>query len=245
MSSLILCFFLSVLLTACSSNDNNEESQIINSTRIIKFSGYDWVVRTSEDNKQGPGPNYFSNSEENVWIDDEGRLHLKIVKKEGRWNCAGVSMRRSLGFNKYVFYVGSRVDSLDQNVVAGLFTYMNDEEEIDIEFSKWSKADNEDSQFAVQPSHNPGNKTRFNLDLDSEFSTHFFDWKKTQIEFASYRGQTLKPDAKDIISEWTYSGKDIPPDSDEQLKINLWLFRGRPPTDGKEAEMIVNRVEIY
>jgi len=37
----------------------------------------------------------------------------------------------------------------------------------------------------------------------------------------------------------------ITPDVDERLKINLWLFRGNGPTDNKEAEMIIDRVEIY
>lgn len=245
MSGLLFLSFLSLLFTACVSDNTAEQIQLNNSDRMIKFSGYDWVVRTSEDGKKGPGPNYFSDSEDNVWVDEQGRLHLKIVKKDGKWLCSGVTLRRSMGYNKYVFYVGSRVDNLDINVVGGLFTYMNDEEEIDIEFSKWSQINNQDSQFAVQPSHNPGNKTRFNLNLDSEFSTHFFDWKQHRIEFASYRGHTLNPDISDVISEWTYSGKDIPPDSDEQLKINLWLFRGKPPTDGKEAEMIIDKVEIY
>jgi len=39
--------------------------------REIEFSGYKWFVKGSGDWKAGPGPNYFSDSEENAWIDDE------------------------------------------------------------------------------------------------------------------------------------------------------------------------------
>ena len=54
--------------------------------------------------------------------------------------------------------MASRVDKFDKNVVAGLFTYENDTAEIDIEFSKWNKEENEDSQFVIQPGSIPENK---------------------------------------------------------------------------------------
>ena len=118
-------------ISSCSSpkDENIQPNEPI--TRIINFSGYEWIVRTSDDAKQGPGPNLFSDSEDNVWVDNEGRLHLKIVQKGGHWYCAGVTLRLSQGYKKYVFYVASRVDQLDENVVGGLFTYKNDNEEID------------------------------------------------------------------------------------------------------------------
>lgn len=240
--SLLLCF---IVFSCSSQEDQVEEIEREPSTRIIKFSGYEWVVRTSDESRVGPGPNLFSDSEENVWVDDEGRLHLKIVEKGGNWYCSGITLRKNFGYNKYVFYVGSRVDQLDPNVVAGLFTYKNDEEEIDIEFSRWSDPENQDSQFAVQPSYLPNNKVRYDLNLENENSTHWFDWQQSKIDFGSYRGHTLEPGSEDIIHEWTYTGANIPPDSDERLKINLWLFRGNAPTDYKEAEMIIDRVEIY
>jgi len=172
-------------ISSCSSPKDENIQPIEPITRIINFSGYEWIVRTSDDAKQGPGPNLFSDSEDNVWVDEEGRLHLKIVQKGGHWYCSGVTLRLSQGYKKYVFYVASRVDQLDENVVGGLFTYKNDNEEIDIEFSKWSQSENQDSQFAIQPSDNVGNKTRYDLNLKSDFSTHFFNWQASSIEFAS------------------------------------------------------------
>jgi len=132
-------------------------------TRIIKFSGIDWIVRTTNDKKEGPGPNLFSDSDKNVWIDEKGSLHLKIRQDGGNWYCSGIIAQKSMGYGKYVFYVNSDVTTLDQNVVAGLFTYLNDNEEIDIEFSKWSKPNNMNSQFASQPSEAIGNKKRFDI----------------------------------------------------------------------------------
>lgn len=242
---ILLNFFcLFALFTSCSSSAVVDKDELPEPTdRVISFSGFEWVVRTSGSSPQGPGPNLFSDSKDNVWVDDQGRLHLKIVQKGGQWYCAGITLRHSLSYGKYIFYVSSDVSKLDQNVVGGLFTYMNDEEEIDIEFSRWSDPDNMDSQFAVQPSHKPDNKVRYNLNLDSEKSVHAFNWQSDYIDFISLRGHDLDAGESNTIHQWKYTGSDIPPDNDERLKINLWLFRGQPPSDGKEHEMIIEKVE--
>ncbi len=85
---------------------NND--RVVDGTRIIHFSGYDWRVGNSKDNRQGPGPNYFSDSKENVWLDDGGNLHLKITHRDGRWNCAKISLLESHGYGTYIFHVASR-----------------------------------------------------------------------------------------------------------------------------------------
>lgn len=235
---------LLIALCACTSTKEEEMIPIDPTERIINFSGFEWVVRTSDGSKQGPGPNLFSDSEDNVWVDTQGRLHLKITQKGGNWYCSGVTLRRTQGYKKYVVYVASNVAELDENVVGGLFTYKNDEEEIDIEFSRWSETNNQNTQFAVQPSYLVGNKTRFDMDLNTELSTHFFDWRADKIEFGSYKGHTLTPTSDAIINTWTYTGANIPPLNDERFKMNLWLFRGQSPTNNQPAEMIIERVEI-
>ncbi|WP_028295951.1 glycoside hydrolase family 16 protein [Olivibacter sitiensis] len=236
-----------VLLCSCSSGPTIEpDEQVTQTERIIKFSGYEWIVRTSNDGKLGPGPNFFSDSEDNVWVDEDGRLHLKIVQKGGLWYCSGVILRQSLGYGKYVFYLSSDVSKLDQHVVGGLFTYLNDEEEIDIEFSKWSDQENQDSQFAVQPADLPGNKERYDLDLLTAFSTHSFNWQPDRVDFFSRQGHGLIVDDSNRIHEWTYRGSNIPPSrGTERLRLNLWLFRGRVPSDATEQEMIIEKIEYF
>jgi len=43
------------------------------------------------------------------------------------------------------------------------------------------------------------------------------------------------------IESWTYTGADTPPPGRAQTRINLWLFRGAPPSDGREVEVVVAR----
>src|SRR5206468_686881 len=96
----------------------------------ISFSGYKWEVKTSAANPVGPGPNYFSSATNNVWVDGQGRLHLRITRQTvngtNQWSCAEVVSQRSLGHGTYRFSLDSRVDNLDPKVVLGLFTWSDD-----------------------------------------------------------------------------------------------------------------------
>ncbi|QQT25306.1 glycoside hydrolase family 16 protein [Sphingobacterium spiritivorum] len=231
-----------VFLVNCGGSSVEVDKPVVPTDRVISFSGMDWIVRTTNNKTEGPGPNRFSDSDKNVWVDGTNRLHLKIRQEGGNWYCAGVTAKKSMGYGKYIFYIGSDVNQLDKNVVAGLFTYLNDEEEIDIEFSKWSVADNVNAQFVSQPSTIAGNKVRFDIVPDLGQTVHFFDWQEKHIAFAS--SYTDSKGLSQPIHEWTYTGKQIPKEKNEKLKLNLWLFRGQMPSDLKEQEIVIDSVRF-
>ena len=108
-------------------------------SRAITFSGYTWDVKSSA-GKVGPGPNSFSNSASNVWVDASGRLHLRITLSKGHWYCAEVVNRQSLGRGTYAWTLDSPVDALDPNVTLGLFTWNDDpaynHRELDVELAR-------------------------------------------------------------------------------------------------------------
>jgi hypothetical protein len=209
--------------------------------RTIEFSGYTWRVKESS-SPAGPGPNYFSDKEEDVWVDAEGQLHLKIVQRDGRWYSTEVISTVSLGYGKYVFTTSSPVDKLNQNAVLGLFTWDDtapqyNYREIDIEFSRWGEDNGQNSQYVVQPWDHAGNRYRFDSLLEGEYSTHSFEWSPTSIEFSS-------SDSGAEFQTWSYTGPDIPPAGDENARINLWLLNGMPPSDGQEVEVIIKSFEF-
>src|SRR6188474_803366 len=51
---------------------------------IIQFSGYEWEIRDS--GLSGPGPNLWDRK--NVWLDENGDLHLRITHAADGWHCA-------------------------------------------------------------------------------------------------------------------------------------------------------------
>ena len=234
----------------------NTNTPYISEERTIEFSGYEWIVKSSN-TPVGPGQNYFSDSNENVWADEEGQLHLKIVERDGTWYCAEVYTTESFGYGEYIFYVASRVDQLDKNVVGGLFTWDDAPEynhrEIDIEFSKWGDENNNNALYTVQSGvlpNPPENCNSFNIELNGDYSTHNFVWQNTGISFQSLHGHYYTPpDSSYIIESWNYFGNDNPIPGNEKVRINLWLIDtngddiGDPPSDGQEAEIIIKSFE--
>lgn len=233
---------LIIIMNSCTPSLQLGEEAKKPSERTFVFSQIEWVVRTSDGNKEGPGPNLFSNSNQNVWVDKDGKLHLKITQKAGYWYCAGITAKKSFGYGKYVFYIASDITQLDDNVVVGLFTYLNDEEEIDIEFSKWSDSNNKNSQFAVQPADKQGNKERFEIQKGKRQTIHSFEWKADQIKFFS--AEVGNDSLLNPLHQWVYTGGDIPPEKNEKLKLNLWLFKGQMPVSLKEQELIVDSIKF-
>lgn len=212
---------------------------------IIDFAGKKWMYSSSDD-LMGPGPNYFTKHPNDIFTDAQGRLHLRITKREGKWYSSAVVLMDRCGYGKYVFYVDGRFDLLDKNTVVGLFTWDNNApqanyREIDIEFSRWGSDTFDNTQFVIQPFKDEGNAKRFDIKMEGkETSVHYFDWRPEKISFLSAYGENYKTPAKaDIICKWEYSGKDLPETGAEKLIINFWQMDGKPPSDGRDAEVII------
>lgn len=212
--------------------------------RIVEFSGYKWKVKATE-TMAGPGPNFFSENEQDIWVDEKGQLHMKISYRDGKWYCTEVINDTSLGYGKYIFQLSTRVDKIDKNAVLGLFTWDDTApehhyREIDIEFTKWEKTVNENAQYVVQPWDTTGNMIRFNIDLTSDYSTHVFIWQADSIVIQSFHGHfDSPPNGESLINAWIYKGDYIPTPGMENVRINLWLSNGNPPSDGKEVEVVI------
>ena len=90
--------------------------------RTITWAGLTWEVKNG---LLGPGPNYFSDATDMVWVDASNRLHLAIKQDpgSGQWLTSQVNLTQSLGHGLYLFALGSTVDVLDPQMTLGLFTY--------------------------------------------------------------------------------------------------------------------------
>ena len=162
-------------------------------TRAFRWSGVDWWVKKSS-SPVGPGPNYFSDSTNNVSVDAQGRLHLRITHP-GNWQCSEIVLQRTLGYGTYAFHIGSLVDALDPNIVFGLFTWSDqpafNNREIDFEGGRWSyPADYQDAQFVVQPYYLPSRLVRYRIAPAVTNSTPSFNWQTNSISFLCTTGTT-------------------------------------------------------
>ena len=122
---------------------------------------------------------------------------------------------------------------LPLDVIAGVFIYRDDDDEIDLELGRWGDAGAANAQFVVQPG--TGDRLhRFELPVGG--STHSIAWAPDSIRFASRA-------ASDSIETWTFDGTPRPePSGAYRLHLNLW-FQGEH-ADGAPAELIVDAIQF-
>lgn len=202
--------------------------------RTVSWSGYDWTVKKSK-GRIGPGPNYFSDSTSNVWVDAAGKLHLRITKAGNRFQCAEIIGPTSLGYGTYRFEIESDLAAFDRNAVLGLFTWSDapaeNHRELDIEFARWGSATNVPGQYVVQPWDVAANIHRFDWPTGILDSSHWFRWAPGRVDFASeVPGATLR--------SWTGTNL-VPTPGDERPRLNLWLMGGKRPANGSPLEIVV------
>ncbi len=204
-------------------------------TGTLVFGGYTW---TSRSEYGGPGPNNWQ--PQNARLDSEGHLHLQISNINGKWYCAEIETSQRLGFGTYQWQVSSPVDQLDRNVVLGLFNYPTPDvgadgtNEIDIEIARWGDASWPNGNYTVWPkvaSYGPA-ETIFNFSLSGSPSTYIFTWTKTSVTFQAFSGSRL-------IKSWTFApgGANRIASQPMPVFMNLWLFNGQAPSDGKPVDV--------
>ena len=229
--------FVAVAAVALAAATSPGAAALTGASRSVTFAGSSWTVKASA-GLVGPGPNVFSDSPENVWVDSSGRLHLRITYRDGRWLAAEVVLGQSLGYGTYRFDVESPTGQLDPNVVLGMFTWSDrpayNHREIDVEVARWGDAGSAtNAQYVVQPYDVPGNLVTFRQP-DEGPTSHQFTWTSKAVSFLSTTG------AGGPVARWNYTGRSVPKAGDERARINLWLHGGAPPVDGNEVEVVLS-----
>jgi hypothetical protein len=214
----------------------------------LSFSNYTWYVKSGT---ATPGPNAWS--EHNAFVDSLGRLHLKITYNSitKSWDCAEIWTTEALGFGAYEWFVEGPLDKLDKNIVLGLFNYPASPQvpdatnEIDIEYAKWGIETNKAGNFTVWPAYLLNGYTNqtypFGISLNNNKSTQRFTWQPTSVAFESIYG--WRNDNDSIIDSKIFKPKNPSiyiPQTAEPVHINLWLFKGLPPSDSLPVEIIIN-----
>jgi hypothetical protein len=210
--------------------------------RVITFAERAWEVKRC-DSPCGPGPNFFSDAESDVWVDASG-LHLTISQHAGNWYVSEVILMENLGYGTYAFYTRGRVDVLDPCAVAGFFTWDTgappNYRELDFELSRWcDPGDSTNAQYVVQPFSTPGNLVRYPVELgdtDSDL-TQIMEWQPGRVRFWTYRGHhdlTAIPPTSDLVYTWNNDGPDVPTPGNENVRINFWLYTATPPAAAQE-----------
>lgn len=189
--------------------------------KTVHFSGYEWDVRQVPSDRGGKTNPYDPS---NVWTDKDGFLHLRIAEKAGKWTCAEISLKRSLGPGLYAFTVR---DSSPLEAAAVLTMHTFDEiaveenhRDVGIEVSRWGEPDGKNAQFVIQPYFEPTNVVRFTAPAGK--LTYAFRWETGRVAFRTLRGETVS-DAAPAVAQHIFT-TGVPSPGGEVVYVDLYAF---------------------
>jgi len=216
------------------------------------------VKASSGDALCGPGDNRFSTEAVSVaW----NTLTMRYMKVGDNWEASEVRVLlpqdKNFTYGTYRFSVKSvsvvnTTDStvvsstLPDNLVLGLFTW-NDEDqyaihenwnhEVDIEISRWSKPNDADVQFLVQPVDAPSRYRFYSgvpTSLDPGGHTYEFKWNPGKIVWSTTAGGGLNHtyETKTSIVNGVEDYIQCLPIKQLEVRINLWNSQGAVAPSG-------------
>ncbi len=218
--------------------------------RIIRWQGLNWTCK----NVQGadPGSNNFSDSSDNIWVDDQQRLHLTIKKDSGDWNCTEIRCQNNYTFGKFTWKIdpASPVFNLSQESAwIGFFSYRDDNNETDIEISRWQVQGNHLILYTLQPYWIPGNSqghlpavtnsqgsTTTEDNYDGSGMTVSMDREPTYVDF------TALDNNGNVIAYEHFTNSAVIDQGPEQLMMNFYLRS--IPTSGPDVEIILDSLRV-
>lgn len=230
------------------------------------FAGRSWIIKEYENQTWGPGGNYFSARNSDVFVDNSGFLHLKIAYHNNRWYSTEVISEDTMGYGTYTFVVEGNLEQMSENIVLGLFTWDDNSfqteanSEVDVEVSKWGDPNKQDILlYSVQPvwfgPFKPERTHEVNTPngILNGITAHRFVWTDSLITWTSWERYA---DGPNEIGSWSFdltnparvkqeNGQTsdpvvIPgPGNTTHARFNLWLMNGGAPANGQEHEVII------
>ncbi len=203
--------------------------------KTITFSGYDWLVRQTQNDRHGM--NDYDGR--NVWVDDNGHLHLQLTERDGRWTSADVRLTRSLGYGLYSFAV-REASMLDPAALFSLYTFDplgadQNFRELTIDIGRWGDAAALNGQFVVQPETVPANVFRFTA--PEGLVTYSFRWEPGTASFRAAR-RTDVPQDTNIVAERLFDAS-VPTAGAERPQMTLLYDRSGGRAPSKAVEVVV------
>ena len=210
-------------------------------TGSLKFSGYDWAVRTIANDKGGMN-NLFD--PENAWTDASGALHMQIKKKSGRWSCAEIYLNHSLGYGTYSITVRD-TSHLEPAAVFTMYTFEDSAgeqhyREMDVEVSRWGDAANKNNaQYVIQPFYTPGNVSAFKAPPGT--LTHVLRWESGHTTFKTFRGRSAGVGAQ-LVSQHEFTS-GIPSPGKAIPRLIFYIVASDKNPLQKPSEVVVEKFE--
>ncbi len=213
----------------------------------VIWKGHTWKVTNGAMAGVSPG------SGNNVFIDANGFLHLKISHHGSSWTAAELFTTDKMGFGTYQWQIEGAIDSMDPTTVLGFFPYgpaagigADGENELDIEFSKWNNTVPTNADFNYYPPTGYGKKDRGGEAISADQENFSFSltgrtlttartiWSPTKVVGIVMLGLQPLHSLSNVLHTHTYAPANPAahiPQSALPLGINFWSFQANPSLD--------------
>ena len=230
-----------MMLAIATGGDYAPMARSQSASNTLHWMGHEWTITN------GGMAGVVKGNPANVFVDRNGYLHLRIVKREGTYTASEVFSADGMGFGTYQWQIEGAVTTMDKSTVLGLFSYGpkagiggDAENEIDIEFSQWNKTCHGcNADFTFYPT--TGNKKlgpkedNFTINMGgATLTTARFEWTSTRIVATIMSGLQPIGTTANVLQTLTFAPRDYAariPQVPQPLGINLWCFKTTPTSD--------------
>lgn len=175
-----------------------------------------------------------------TWVDDQGRLHMRLQKIGDTWYCTTLESPYKVKYGKFMWNISSPSLNLERNTSIGMFTYADDSHEIDIEINQWPGYD-EHLWFTNQPGSIDGypSNTYCSIYSDSPYLdatniTYIIDWEPTYINYSVTNSDGL------VISNWNYTNESEIPHVESTICQYFGTVANFTPQNEQTKEIVFN-----
>jgi hypothetical protein len=212
------------------------------SSFFVDFSDFRWRVRKVPSDRGGTVNAY---SPDNVYTDQSGALHLRIIRRNQQWTCSEVNLTRSLGYGTYSFTVED-ISKLEPAAVFSMFTWdysthQDNYGEADINLARWGDPTAHNAEFVIQPPVVAANISRFMAPPGR--LKHTIVWEPGRVTMSTAPASART--GASVISQHVFTS-EVPIPGIESIRMTLYLYRspnGKSPDLQRPAEVVVDRFE--
>jgi hypothetical protein len=177
----------------------------------------------------------------NAWVDNSGNLHMLLREIGGTYKGALFENTRTTGYGRYTWVTASPTLNLERDSTFGLFTYLNDFSELDIEVNQWYE-DDAHLYYCIQPAstdYHPENLSKGVYDnstfLNESCIVYSIEWMPDYVYYSA-----RLPD-NTLIFDWNYTNSENIPAVNHTVCFDLLPLGGTSgPSSGEPIEVILS-----
>ena len=183
---------------------------------------------------------YVPSAHSNTWVDDQNNLHMRLEKINNKWCGCLLERSQTVKYGKFTWVSSSSTLNLERYTTIGLFTYHDDQNELDIEINQWPGCD-EHLYFVNQPGSVDTHPEKVsygvfssNPHLNDKNIVYSIEWTPDYVYYSA-----IAEDGT-IIQDWTYSNPEGIPSINSTICMDLLPLAGSYyPASGNAAEVVL------